>query len=410
MPKLFQINSVVNIGSTGRITEQIGSFIINKGWESYIAYGRVACSSTSKLIKVGDKWGQKLHGLHTRILDRHGLASACATYQLVKEIQSHNPDIIHLHNIHGYYLNYKILFDFLAEQSTPIVWTLHDCWAFTGHCTHFSDINCLKWQTHCFECPKKRNYPESLFLDNSYNNFEYKKKYFNKLSNLTLVTVSHWLASMVNQSFLSKHPLQVIHNGVGIHDFYPKADTVELNAKYGFNNRKVLLAVATSWSKNKGWEDYIKLAELLPAEYVIVLVGVTKKQNALLPPDIIGIERTESLQELARLYSHAEVLLNLSYQETFGMTTIEASACGTPTIVYNVTASPELVTEETGAIVESGNIPGVMKAIEEIVSKGKQCYIQACRQLVLNNFNMDDRYKDYYNLYNSILSKKIPNQ
>lgn len=408
MPKLLQINSVVNTGSTGRIAEQIGSFVIDKGWESYIAYGKTASTSTSNLIKVGDRWDQKLHGFHTRLFDRHGLASASATYQLLKEIQSINPDIIHLHNIHGYYLNYKILFDFLAQQNIPIVWTLHDCWAFTGHCTYFSDINCLKWQAHCSKCPKKKNYPGSLFLDNSYDNFEYKKEYFNKLSNLTIVTVSHWLASMVKQSFLSKHPLQVIHNGVSIHDFYPIADTVEMNAKYGFNNRKVLLAVATSWSKNKGWEDYIKLAELLPAEYVIVLVGVTRKQKSLLPPNIIGIERTENLQELARLYSHAHVLLNLSYQETFGMTTIEAAACGTPAIVYNATASPELVTNETGLIVDPGDIRGVLKAIEAIVSKGKHFYIQACRQFVLNNFNKEDRFKDYFELYNCLLKTSFP--
>lgn len=408
MPKLLQINSVVNKGSTGRIAEQIGSFVINKGWESYIAYGRSAGISTSNLIRVGDNWDQKLHGLQTRLFDRHGLASATATFKLVKEIQSINPDIIHLHNIHGYYLNYKILFDFLEKQSIPIVWTLHDCWAFTGHCTYFSDINCLKWQTHCSKCPKKKNYPGSLFLDNSFYNFEYKKQYFNKLSNLTIVTVSHWLASMVKQSFLSKHPLQVIHNGVSLSDFYPTANTVELNAKYGFNNRKVLLAVATSWSKNKGWEDYIKLAELLPADYVIVLVGVTRKQKSLLPSGIIGIERTENLQELAKLYGHANVLLNLSYQETFGMTTIEAAACGTPAIVYNATASPELVSDETGIIVEPGNIPGVLKAIEEIASKDKHYYIQTCRNYVLNNFNKEDRFKDYFELYNNLLKTSFP--
>jgi glycosyltransferase involved in cell wall biosynthesis len=407
MPKLLQINSVVNLGSTGRIAEQIGSFVIDKGWEGFIAYGRSAGTSSSKLIKIGNNWDQKLHGLQTRLFDRHGLASAGATNLLVKVILKTNPDIIHLHNIHGYYLNYKILFDFLEKQSIPIVWTLHDCWAFTGHCTYFSDINCLKWQTHCSKCPKKKNYPGSHFLDNSFNNFKYKSEYFNKLSNLTLVTVSHWLASMVKQSFLSKHPLQVIHNGVSIHDFYPIDDTLELDSKYGFNNRKVLLAVATSWSKNKGWEDYIKLAELLPADYVIVLVGVTKKQKSLLPPGIIGIERTENLQELARLYSHAQVLLNLSYQETFGMTTIEAAACGTPAIVYNATASPELITAETGTIVEPGDIHGVLKAFEAIVSKGKLFYTQACRQFVLNKFNKEDRFKDYFELYCSLLKTSI---
>jgi glycosyltransferase involved in cell wall biosynthesis len=389
------------MGSTGRIVEEIGKYVISKNWDSYIAFGRSLTLSESKTIKIGNSFDNKLHGLKTRLFDEHGLGSKMATYELLKKIDSIKPDLIHLHNLHGYYLNYPLLFDYLSNQNAPVIWTLHDCWAFTGHCSYFSDINCQKWKTHCGKCPKTKNYPSSIFMDNSYRNFDIKKQVFNKLTNLTIVTVSEWLASMVRESFLNQYTVQVIHNGINLNDFYPMNWSYEIDAKYGFSNRKVLLALATAWGKNKGWDDYITLSELLPSDYVIVLVGVTKQQKSTLPSNMIGIERTESIQELASLYSQSYVILNLSYQETFGMTTIEGFACGTPAIVYNATASPELVTTETGIIVEPGDIKGVLFAVEEINSKGKEHYINRCRQLAIDRYNQDDRFNDYFELYKS---------
>lgn len=406
MPKLFQINSVLNTGSTGRIVEQIGQYAISRKWESYVGFGRSFSSSNSKKIKIGNEDELMIHGIKTRVLDEHGFGSVNSTKRLLHQIKNISPDLIHLHNLHGYYLNYPILFNYLSSANIPVIWTLHDCWAFTGHCTYFSDINCLKWKTHCDKCPKKRNYPSSIFLDNSYNNFEIKKQVFNKLPNLTIVTVSHWLATMVKESFLSSYPVAVIHNGVNLDDFYPLGWSAKINAKYGFLNRKVLIAVATSWGRNKGWEDYITLSSLLPADYVIVLVGVTQKQKKTLPNHIIGIERTENIQELAALYSHAEIVLNLSYQESFGMSTAEGFACGTPAIVYNATASPELVTKDTGIVVEPRNTNEVVTAIESICAKGKDFYAKNCRLLALDRYNKEDRFNDYFQLYNSMITAR----
>lgn len=399
MPKVLQINSVVNTGSTGRIVEQMGSHAIKNGWESSIAYGRNASISESKLIKIGKKCDIYIHRLYTIIYDRHGLASVDATKKLINEIQVISPDVIHLHNIHGYYLNYPLLFDYLSGQTIPVIWTLHDCWAFTGHCSYFSNINCIKWQDHCAECPKKINYPSAIIMDNSFNNYDFKKKYFNQNKNITIVAVSNWLGGLVYKSFLQNHKIEVIYNGVNLDCFRHTQECSSIDEKYGLKNKKVLLAVATSWGKSKGWYDYIKLSELLPPENVIVMIGLSKKQKKTLPPFIIGIERTESVAELVLLYSRADVLLNLSYQETFGMTTVEAMACGTPVIVYNSTASPELINKKTGIIVEPGDINEVLKAIKEILKKGKIYYKEYCRQLAVDKYNIEDRFNDYIELY-----------
>lgn len=403
MPKLLQINSVVNTGSTGRIAEQIGICAIDNGWESFIAFGRSAGPSASRLIKIGNKYDQILHGVHTRLFDRHGLASTGQTKKLISQIEALQPDIIHLHNIHGYYLNYKTFFGFLAQQKAPVVWTLHDCWAFTGHCSYFSSINCIKWKTHCNKCPKTKNYPASFLLDNSYDNYKRKKEVFNKISNLTIVSVSRWLDTLVEQSFLSNHQRLVIHNGVDLKEFYPIENTEQIEDRYDLKGRKVLVAVASSWSKSKGWDDYIKLSGMLPADCTLIMVGLSKHQKQNLPSNIVGIEKTNSVHELAALYSRADVLLNLSYQETFGMTTIEGFACGTPAIVYNATASPELVTKETGYIVEPGDIKGVLAAVVEIMEKGKQYFANKCRQLAIEHYNKETRWLNYLKLYNRLM-------
>ena len=379
MPTLFQINSVVNTGSTGRIAEQIGEFVISKGWESYIAYGRINKGSISKTVKIGKKTDILLHGIQTRLLDRHGLGSGKATRKLISTIQNIRPDIIHLHNIHGYYINYPKLFEYLTKTNIPIVWTLHDCWAMTGHCVHFSQINCYKWRIKCHFCPKKKDYPASYFIDRSIKNYFLKKHTFTSLNNLTIIPVSRWLESVVKESFLGKYTTCVINNGIDVNAFFPSSDGSLLRKKYKIENRFVLMGVATSWDARKGWNDFCKLSQLLSDEYVIILLGVTKIQKRKLPVSIIGIERTESIYELSELYSSADIILNLSYTESFGMTTVEGFSCGTPSIVYNNTASPELVTQRTGLIVEPGNLRQLVQAIEEIKLNRKQYYSEYCR-------------------------------
>ncbi|MDO9155202.1 MAG: glycosyltransferase [Paludibacter sp.] len=403
MPTLFQINSGVNIGSTGRIVEQIGQYAKSNGWVSYVAYGRKNNNSKSNTIKIGNFIDFLIHILYSRIFDRHGLGSVKATKKLIKKILIINPDIIHLHNIHGYYINYQVLFEFLSGSDIPVVWTLHDCWSMTGHCSHFSNINCVKWKTSCHHCPKMKNYPTSLFIDRSFKNFKFKKELFNSVFRITIVTVSNWLDSLVKESYLSKIPLRVINNGIDLDVFYPLSDCADIKNKYGINQKFILLGVATAWSVGKGLNDYYKLREVLSNDYALVLVGLSKKQIKALHLNILGIERTENLTELSALYSASDIVLNLSYQETFGLTTVEGFACGTPGIVFNCTASPELITPETGKIVEPGNIGQLKQAIEEIRLNGKDFYSINCRKRAEDFYNKDNRYEEYIQLYDELI-------
>jgi len=399
---LFQINSVINFGSTGRIAEEIGQEAMKNGWKSYIAYGRKARPSQSGMIKIGNDWDIKWHGLQTRLFDRHGLASTKATKKLVEKIKEIKPDIIHLNNLHGYYLNIEILFHYLATADIPVVWTLHDCWPMTGHCAHFSFIGCDKWKTQCEHCPQKKGYPASYLMDRSYQNYRLKKELFTSVSKMTLVPVSNWLATIVKDSFIKGYPVKTIYNGVDTKVFSPQA-TDEIREKYKIGNKFVMLGVASIWSERKGLNDYIRLSRLLKDDEIIILVGLTNQQINSLPPNILGIRRTENVHQLAELYSLANVVCNLSVEETFGLTTIEGFACGTPGIVYNCTASPELITPETGFVVEQGDLAGIRKAIDTVKSKGKAFYSAACRERAVKMFNKNDRYAEYIQLYEQML-------
>ena len=403
MPKIVQINSTLNWGSTGRIAEEIGQILIDEGSESYIAYGRYVNQSLSENIKIGNKWDVYHHVLQTRLFDRHGLASRKATRQLIKRIKEINPDIIHLHNIHGYYLNYPILFEYLASSRIPVVWTLHDCWSFTGHCAHYMGINCTKWKTQCRNCPQKDSYPSSLLFDNSKNNFLFKQKYFQSVDNLTLVPVSSWLVNELQKSFLHKVPSCIIHNGIDINIFCPLPS---IKSKLNLYNSFLILGVSSVWTERKGLSDFVELRKLLPKNYSIVLIGLTSKQIKVLPEGIIGIERTNNVEELAAYYSSADVFFNPTWEDTFPTTNLEALACGTPVITYRTGGSPEAIDEHTGFVVEPGNLEEAVRVMEQIKSVGKNKYTQACRERAVKNFNKKDRYADYLQLYNKILNSK----
>ena len=404
--KLLQISIEVNSNSVGRIAEQIGQTALDAGWESYITYARNHQPSKSTTIKIGNKLDVMVHGLRTRIFDDHCLASARATRKLIKQIDEIKPDIILLHHIHGYYLNMVVLFEYLAKIDTPLVWIQHDCWNFTGHCAYFDYIGCDRWKTGCYSCPLKTSYPASYIFDRSRKNYIDKNKLFNSVKNLTIVSVSNWLGNLVSQSFLSKNSLKVIHNGVDINAFKLISNRSIIKEKYGLNDKFVLLGVATAWSKRKGIFDYYKLNEKLNKDFQIILVGLSQKQIKELPKGIIGIERTESIEELVEYYNMSDIVLNLSYEETFGLTTVEGFACGTPGIVYNATASPELVTPETGIIIEKGDIDGIVEAINQIKLKGKEFYSENCRNRVVTCFNKDDRFKEYIVLFTSLIEDK----
>jgi putative colanic acid biosynthesis glycosyltransferase len=404
MKTLLQINVLVNSGSTGRIAEEIGQKAMAQGWKSVIAYGRNERPSQSELIKIGNDWDMRIHGLQTRLFDRHGLASKTATKKLVRQIEEIKPQIIHLHNIHGYYLNIEILFRFLKQANIPVVWTLHDCWPITGHCVYFDYAGCEKWKTECSHCPQKTTYPASYFIDRSEENFKLKKELFSNLPNLTLVPVSNWLAGILKKSFLKNTPSKVIHNGINTEIFQP-ASNQTIRSKYNVKDKFVLLGVASVWSPRKGLKDFIELSKKLDSAYQIILVGLNHKQIKKLPNNIIGIEQMESVHELAKLYSISDVFINPTYEDNFPTTNLESLACGTPVITYKTGGSPEAIDNLTGIIVEKGYLNELISAIKKIKEKGKAFNSKACVNRVKRMFKKDERYQNYIDLYEFLVSR-----
>ncbi|WP_027727323.1 glycosyltransferase [Treponema sp. C6A8] len=399
MYKLLQINTIINSGSTGHIAESLGEFVIADGWESYIAYGRNPRESASHSIKIGNKFDIFWHVFVTRVFDLHGLASLGATKKLIRKIETIKPDVIHLHNIHGYYLNYKILFNYLAIKGIPIVWTMHDCWAITGHCPHYTFVKCKEWQFKegCRTCPQKKRYPSCILFSNVAYNFRNKRKYFNLLAEnqLTIVTPSKWLSDEMGKSFLKHYSRKVIYNGINIDVFKPYPITQ-------INEKNIILGVASVWNEEKGLNDFLELSKLIDDEYEIVLIGVEDKIIKELPENIKGIKRTESKEELAQWYSRSLCYFNASVEETFGMTCIEAQACGTPVVAYNSTAIPETFSENTGIMVETRNIKKVYEAIKTIEINGKKFYSDSCRNFVVSNFNEKNKFQQYIELYKEL--------
>lgn len=402
--RLLQICVEGNTGSTGTIAESIGQFVINHGGESFIAFGRYPRPSSSELIKIGNNFDLICHGLQTRIIGRHGLGSKQATKHLINKILEIRPNIIQLHHIHGYYINYQILFEFLRYSNIPVVWIFHDCWAFTGHCTYFERVACEKWKSECLECPQTHEYPRSLFFDRSQEDFRLKKALFTSIPNLTIISVSKWLNKLVDQSFLKEVKHTHIYNGIDTTFFSPSVSVDYIKSKHGLHGKFIILGVATTWDKRKGLLDFVELSKYLLESEVILLVGLSQDQIEALPDNIIGLPRTDNRSELVDLYSAADVFANLSVEETFGLTTVEAMSCGTPVVVYDSSASPELVSNETGIVVPRQNIQSVLKALRDVKFEGKHSYSSNCRSHVIDKFNSQDRHLDYYNLYLSLIS------
>lgn len=397
MKRVLQINITANWGSTGKIAESIGLTAMKHGWESYIAYGRWSNPSKSQLIKIGGRWDKYFHFAEQRIFDNEGLCSRSATKKLIRQIKEIKPDVIQLHNIHDHYLNYKILFEYLNQTDIQVVWTFHDCWAFTGHCFHFVTADCMKWQTSCFDCPMKNVFPKT-FLDSSRRNYELKMQLFSKCKNLTIVPCSDWMASFVKQSFLKDKRIEVIKNGIDLSVFCPK----DRNAN---DNRLNILAISSVWNEEKGLSDIFKMRKLLSESYRITIVGLTSKQVNALPAGIVGIERTQNVQELIRLYSDANVLINPTYADTFPTVNLEALACGTPVITYRTGGSPEAIDENTGVVVEQGDVEGMAEAIKWVCSKDRKQYAEACRKRAEENFDKDKCFEKYINLYERLIQQ-----
>ncbi len=354
--RILLINSVCGIRSTGRICLELAKNYENEGHEVKIAYGRekVPQDAEKYAIRIGTDFDVKLHGLSSRLFDNSGFGSKNATKKFLKWASNYNPDVLWLHNLHGYYINIELLFNWIKSRNNmEVKWTLHDCWSFTGHCCHFTVVKCDKWKTQCYNCVQKERYPQSWGFDRSLSNYKKKRELFTGVSRMELITPSRWLADLVKQSFLKDYPVKVVYNTIDRSHFKPTPS--EFRKKYKIDkSKKIVLGVASSWTDRKGFGDFMELCTMLNDEYVIVMVGLTKKQIETLPKQIIGILRTNSEDELAAIYTAADFFVNPSKEETFGMTTLESLACGTQAIVYKNTACEEVINEFGGVAIQPG--------------------------------------------------------
>ena len=360
--KVLQINTVCGSGSVGRITVDIVHALEAAGDEGMVAFGRKQAPGDVKTYKFGTNLDMGIHVLHTFFKGEHGFASSKQTGRLIEKIKEYNPDIIHLHNIHGFYLDVEELFRYLKGSGKPVVWTLHDCWSFTGHCAHFDYIGCMKWKTGCGDCPQYKSvYPYALFKDNSAGNYKRKKRSFTGVPDLTVVTPSRWLAGYVRESYLGEYPVQVIPNGIALDKFRPVDKG--LKKKLGFEEKYILLGVASMWEERKGCAYFEQLADRLDDSYQIILIGLSKRKMKTLHPKIHGVMRTNSMEELAEYYSMADAYVNTTLEDTFPTTNLEALACGTPVITFATGGSVESVDASCGKIVPKGDTEALIKAI-----------------------------------------------
>ena len=359
--RILMINTVCGIRSTGRICTDLAARLEEDGHEVKIAYGRgtVPKSIEKYAVRIGNETDVIKHAVTARLTDGSGFGSRTVTERFIRWVREYDPDIIHLHNIHGYYINIEVLFEYLRSCGKRIIWTLHDCWSFTGHAAYCEEPLCEKWQNGCTRCSKIREYPASL-IDRSEKNWHRKKELFTGIPDLTIVTPSRWLADLVGRSYLSEYEVKVIHNGIDLRKFHPIPS--EIKKTLGIENRKMILGVAALWEDRKGLKDFLQLSRMLDHSYAIVLVGLPEKQIASLPEEIIGMGRTDTVEDLARLYTAADVYVNPTYEDNYPTTNLEAIACGTPVVTYATGGSGESAIKY-GIAVEKGNVEQLKQAI-----------------------------------------------
>lgn len=385
--KVLQINHF-SYKAAGAIMMSLHNALLENGIDSYVAWGRGRKPRNDHEYYMNDELGVKLHGVYTRITDKTGFASTKATKQFIRWIDGIKPDIIHLHCIHGYYLNIELLFNYIKEHHIKVIWTQHDCWAFTGHCAYFDAVGCEKWKTECHNCPQSDTYPASIIMDNSKWNWYKKKELFSGI-NMTIVTPCNWLSLLVHQSFLGSYPTRVIYNGVDTSIFKPRKTNFLKNNK--LEKYKIILGVASEWTERKGLKDFILLDNMINKdEYRIVVVGVTDKQKADLPKDLVALNRTNDIKELVDIYSSSYVLFNPTYEDNFPTVNLEAISCGTPVITYKTGGSVEPI-EKNGFVVDKGDLKKTYEHLQDI---------EFLDNISLNSqFSKEVMFKNYIDLY-----------
>lgn len=427
--KVLLINTVCGRGSTGRIATDIWHKLQENGDECRIAYGVGAAKRIPEdnTMQVGDRRDYYVHNVLSRFLDCEGLWSRGATQRLIREIKAYDPDVIHLHNLHGHYLQYQELFEYLKKADKKVVWTLHDCWPFTGHCTYFSAAKCDQWKKGCRQCSQMRQYPQCYLPGQVKKNFALKKAAFTGVKDMQIITPSQWLADLVKQSFLQEYPVRVIHNGIDLNVFKPSES--DFRMKYGLQGMTLALGVASDWGPRKGLDDFLALIGKLDNSHAVVMVGLVNEQISVLgtklpgyePDDassgqavvfkagenacgagkVILIPRTDSVEELAQIYSAADVFVNTTYEDNFPTVNLEALACGTPVITYRTGGSVEAVTEDTGMVVPQGDIDALAAAIPAAKALRRDLIARDALR-----FDAQARYGDYVALFHEMLGGK----
>lgn len=393
--KVLFINTVYAKGSTGTIIRNTGKYLEANGHEYKVAVGR-GDDSDEHVYRIGNYVDMHLHALCSRITDRAGFYSKKETRKFLNFVRDYNPDIIHLHNLHGYYINLPILFNYLKKEfKGRVFWTLHDCWTMTGHCTHFTAVGCYKWKDQCSTCPQTRNFPTSYLLDSSSRNHKEKKSIMSGIPNVTVVAVSDWLKSVASESLLKEYNITRVYNGIDLNKFVHTESNIL--AEHGIKDKKVILSVADGFDEQKGLPALLAVAKEAPSDWQFLIIGIEKRYMKLLPDNVIGMERTSNQQELIKFYSAADVFYNPSLEETFGLVTAEAMACGTPAVVMNSTACPELIiNDDCGIVLDVNSSP------KQVVNALTCAMEKTGARKAAENFSVENQCRGYYELYTSV--------
>ena len=392
--KILQINSG-NYGSTGKIMKGISKIGQDEGLEMISAF-HPNCSNVEtdeKDLMIGNVFSRKVNSFLGKFMGAYSCFSFFTTLSFLRKINRMYPDVIHLHNLHSSNIAFPLFFYFVKKRKFRLIWTLHDCWAFTGHCPHFDMVGCDKWKTGCHDCPQYREYPSSK-MDNSKMMYHLKKKWFTGVEDMTIVTPSEWLAGLVKQSFLKEYPVKVINNGIDLSVFRPTKS--DFRQKYHLEDKKILLGVAAPWSERKGLDVFMELAKRVDERYQIVLVGLTNEQKESLPANMIGIERTANPKKLAKLYTAADIFLNPTREDNFPTVNLEALACGTPVVTFQTGGSPESLDNTCGIAVLKDDVGGMQEAIYRLTENpiDRSCCINRAKM-----FDMNKKFMEYINLY-----------
>ena len=397
--KILMINSVCGIRSTGRICTDLAEMLEAKGHECKIAYGREGVPEKYQkyALRIGTKAGIYAHALKARAFDCAGFGSKLATRKLIKQIKEYAPDIIHLHNIHGYYIHIGELFRFLREYAKPVLWSFYDCWSFTGHCAHFDFNGCEQWKTECRTCAFRDEYPKSL-LSRARKNYQAKKELFTNVPRLHLSVPSRWMQSMVGQSYLRKYPVHVLPNGIDMASFSERKS--DFREKHGLSDRFIVLGVSSFWNKMKGLEFFNRLADELDADkFQVVLVGAADKGT--LSDQILHISATNNIGELCEIYTAADVFVNPTLQETQGLTTVEALACGTPVVVFDAGGAAECVDDSCGLVVPKNDGDGLLDSVL-CIQQGKRSFDKQQCINAARKYDTKELYRDFIDLYEEL--------